>query len=64
MEREDRDLQTVLSIDGKGYRMFDKSKATEERTERTTGLDHDPIVAIWTTEFGNFVRAIETVDQR
>ena len=62
MQREDRDLQTILSIDGKSSRMFDKSRAEEHRTERTSGFDHDPIVAVWKTEFDNFVRCIEAAD--
>ena len=49
-EREGRVLQRILSIDGKSERMFDKNKAEEHRTERETGFDHDPIVAIWRTE--------------
>ena len=60
--RADLDLQTILSIDGKSSRMFDKAKAEEHRTERATAFDHDPIVAIWKTEFNNFVRCIEPAD--
>ena len=60
--RADRDLQTVLSIDGKSERMFDKSKAVEHRTERETALDHKHLVAIWVTEYTNYVRCIEPVD--
>ena len=60
--REDRVLQRILSVDGKSERMFDKNKAEEHRTERETAFDHDPIVAIWKTEYGNYVRAIEAVD--
>ena len=60
--RADRDLQTVLSIDGKSSRMFDKARAEEHRTERATGFDHDHIVAIWRTEFNNYVRCIEAAD--
>ena len=60
--REDRVLQRILSVDGKSERVFDKNKAEEHRTERETGFDHDPIVAIWKTEFDNFVRCIEAVD--
>ena len=62
MERKDRDLQTILSLDGKSSRMFDRSKATEHRTERATAFDHDPIVAVWKTEYNNFVRCIEAAD--
>ena len=61
-ERKDRDLQTVLSVDGKSERVFDRSKATEHRTERTSGFDHSALVNVWITEFGHFVRVIEPVD--
>ena len=61
-ERKDRDLQTVFSIDGKSKHMFDKSKAEEHRTERTSGFDHSALVNVWTTEFGNFIRVVEAVD--
>ena len=60
--REGRVLQRILTEDGKSERMFDKNKAEEHRTERETGFDHDPIVAIWRTEFGNFIRCIEPSD--
>ena len=62
MERKDRDLQVVLSEDGKESRVFDKARAEEHRTERTTAFDHGHIIAIWKTEFNNYVRCIETVD--
>ena len=39
-ERKDRDLQTILSEDGKSSIMFDKSKAEEHRTDRETAMDH------------------------
>ena len=61
-ERKGRDLQVVLSVDGKSSLMFDKSKATEHRTERATALDHGPIVGIWITEYNNYVRCVEAVD--
>ena len=59
MERKDRDLQTILSEDGKSSLMFDKARAEEHRTERATAFDHGHIVAIWKTEFNNYVRCIE-----
>lgn len=60
--RADRDLQTIFSEDGKSFCMFDKSRAEEHRTERATAFDHGHIVAIWKTEFNNFVRCIEPAD--
>ena len=62
MERKDRDLQTILSEDGKSSLMFDKARAEEHRTERATAFDHGHIVAIWKTEFNNYVRCIEAAD--
>ena len=61
-ERKDRDLQTVLSIDGKSSLMFDVSRAEEHRTERETALDHRHLIHIWRTEFNNYVRCIESLD--
>ena len=62
MERKDRDLQTILSEDGKSSLMFDKARAEEHRTERATAFDHGHIVAIWKAEFNNYVRCIEAAD--
>ena len=63
MERKDRDLQTILSEDGKTSMFFDKARATEHRAEeRATGFDHSHLIHVWKTEFGNFVRCIEASD--
>ena len=61
-ERKDRDLQVCLSEDGKESRCFDKSKAVEYKTEPISAFDHRPIVAVWKTEFGNFIMCIEAQD--
>ena len=61
-ERAGRDLQRVLSEDGKSSCLFDKARATEHRTERESAFDHGHIIQIWVTEFNNYVRVIEAAD--
>ena len=62
--RADRDLQRVLSEDGKTDCLFDKARATEHRTERATGFDHRHLTQVWITEYGNHVRCIEPVNSK
>ena len=62
MERKDRDIQGILSEDGKTSLMFDKGKATEHRSEPINAHDHSPIVSVWKTEYNNFVMCIAAQD--
>ena len=60
--RADRDLQQVVTADGKSTVVFDKARATEHQTEPNGGFDHSPIISVWVTEFGNHVMCIEAQD--
>ena len=57
--REDRDLQQVITTDGKGTCVFDKAKAKQYETVPRDGWDKSETISVWVTEFGNYVMSVE-----